>query len=92
MTISGYDSWLEPPEPDVFCEICGGNVDLDECICPECPVCGVVGDYICYKKHGLVVSDEQKENKERLIKLEQEQARLEDEYFEMIYKEQKGNE
>lgn len=28
------------------CNVCGQR--LDECICPECPLCGDVGDPSCY--------------------------------------------
>jgi hypothetical protein len=38
--------------PEGPCEICGKSVD--DCTCPECPVCGSVGDPVCYEKHGLV--------------------------------------
>lgn len=31
------------------CEVCGRHVD--DCICPECPDCGNVGDAHCYD-HG----------------------------------------
>lgn len=33
-----------------LCEVCGNNVD--ECICPECPRCGVFGEPECYNKDG----------------------------------------
>lgn len=33
------------------CEVCGQV--LDECICPECPVCGGVGDPACYEDNPL---------------------------------------
>jgi hypothetical protein len=39
------------------CEVCGGFED--DCICPECPECGSVGDPECYKSHGLVRTSEQ---------------------------------
>lgn len=42
---------------DEICEICGKHVD--NCICPECPVCEAIGDPDCYEKHGLVRSKEQ---------------------------------
>ncbi len=29
------------------CDMCGGTVD-DTCICPECSICGSVGDPACY--------------------------------------------
>jgi hypothetical protein len=60
-----------PPEYDEEpCEICGEHID--NCICPECPVCGAVGDPLCYKAkphpygkyypghHGMVRTEEQK--------------------------------
>jgi hypothetical protein len=43
------------------CDICGK--DVDHCICPECPVCGAIGDPVCYDLHGLVQTQEQKESK-----------------------------
>ena len=39
------------------CEVCGKCVD--ECICPECPVCGEQGNGYCYRDHGIEKSDEQ---------------------------------
>jgi predicted amidophosphoribosyltransferase len=32
---------------DGACDVCGQN--LDNCICPECPVCLEVGNPACYK-------------------------------------------
>jgi len=47
---------------DPPCEVCGG--DPFDCPCPECPVCGVVGDPKCYKEHGLsATSSKQEEQK-----------------------------
>jgi len=53
-----------PDEPD-YCEICGGNIDDNSCICPECPVCGLYGDPGCYGEdgHGLKLSEEQETKK-----------------------------
>jgi hypoxanthine-guanine phosphoribosyltransferase len=42
--------------------------DVDNCICPECPVCEAIGDPLCYEKHGLIQTEEQKES---LAKYEQ---------------------
>ncbi len=42
---------------DQPCEVCG--VFVDDCICPECKVCGEYGDPACYSKHGMEKSDEQ---------------------------------
>lgn len=41
------------------CECCGK--DIDNCICPECPVCSTFGDKKCYCEggHGLVYTPEQ---------------------------------
>lgn len=36
-----------PPDDDRPCEVCGRNVD--DCICPECPSCGEVGNPFCYE-------------------------------------------
>ena len=34
-----------------ICAVCEKH--YDDCRCPECPVCGEVGDPLCYEKHGL---------------------------------------
>ena len=34
-----------------MCAVCGQG--LDDCICPECPVCGGVGDPACYADNHL---------------------------------------
>jgi len=43
-----------PPEFDSpeFCEVCGRRIDCKttECDCPECPVCGEVGNPDCYRQ------------------------------------------
>jgi uncharacterized paraquat-inducible protein A len=36
---------------DWICEICHKHVD--NCECPECPVCGDHGNPNCYENHGL---------------------------------------
>lgn len=38
------------------CEVCRENVD--NCCCPECPVCGAIGDPKCYEEHGLMLNEE----------------------------------
>lgn len=53
---------IDPPE--LPCEVCG--VDVDSCICPECPVCQTNGDPICYEAHGLTRTPEQIAGRERL--------------------------
>lgn len=68
------------------CDVCGKNVD--DCICPECPVCGEIGRVNCYEdfsetNHGLKMNQEQKvslddfnrqeeENRRRLIEMEKQ--------------------
>lgn len=54
-----------PDDEPCYCDVCG-QLD-DECVCPECPLCGEVGDRECYddlnneKRHGLEVSDRQRD-------------------------------
>lgn len=48
-----------PPDDDEGpCEVCG--LAVDDCICPECLVCGAYGDPYCYLEHGLRRTEEQK--------------------------------
>lgn len=44
-------------DDDELCEVCG--LWLDDCICPECPVCGQFGNPMCYDDHGLILTSEQ---------------------------------
>jgi hypothetical protein len=44
-------------DDDGICYVCATVVD--DCICPECPTCGAVGDPKCYDAHGLTRSPEQ---------------------------------
>lgn len=39
------------PEPYEICEVC--HRDIDDCLCPVCPVCGEQGNPRCYADHGL---------------------------------------
>lgn len=64
MSIFGWDlppgcsiNDLPGNQPEEPCNICLS--DLDHCICPECPVCGAIGNSICYEIHGLERSDAQ---------------------------------
>jgi len=62
MNVEGHqmvDRFEPPNEPDLPCEVCGQSVD--NCICPECPVCAYQGDPKCYdpSTHGLVRTQEQ---------------------------------
>jgi hypothetical protein len=70
----GIFGWSYPPgaandpsapynQDDPPCSICGREVD--DCVCPECPHCGTIGDPSCYvddersENHGLTLSDAQ---------------------------------
>lgn len=48
VSVRDIDALFEEP----FCEVC--CKDESDCICPECPVCGVYGDENCYSRHGLL--------------------------------------
>lgn len=67
-----------PPEEPAICQVCLGNVDRDECICPECPACGEFGNPDCYTNHNLVMSQEQIDQKNRILKEEEEAAKEEE--------------
>lgn len=61
----GIFGWSYPPgcngtpyDENHPCDVCG-NIE-DDCICPECPVCGDFGNSACYIEHGMKRSDEQK--------------------------------
>lgn len=47
-----------PFDDDDYCEVCAQLVD--DCVCPECEVCGDVGDPACYRGHGLKRTELQK--------------------------------
>lgn len=34
-----------------YCEVCGGIPDDGTCVCEECPVCGEIGNAVCYREH-----------------------------------------
>lgn len=54
-----------PPDCDEGpCDVCGRSVD--DCICPECPVCQTHGDPACYENHGLTRTQEQIDGKEAI--------------------------
>lgn len=50
-----WEAWGDPPEP--YCEMCGQVTD--NCICPECPACGQIGDPACYREHGMEETEDQ---------------------------------
>jgi len=60
----GIFGWSYPPgcsgppdDGDEVCQVCGKSED--NCLCPECPVCGTYGDPKCYTDHGMVKSQAQ---------------------------------
>jgi hypothetical protein len=74
----------EPPDPADFpCIVCGQL--LDDCICPECPVCGTPGDPGCYPAHGLVRSLAQVVLRAEMDRQIEEEARREALYYEELY-------
>ena len=96
MTRGGVFGWDLPPgcsEADIeraagfgtSCEVCGEGVD--NCICPECPVCEEHGNPECYEKHGLVRSHEQTESMRCYEETEEKAAKQEQEYYENYLKE-----
>lgn len=80
----GIFGWSYPPgcsgPPEEYigpCEVCGR--DCDDCICEECPTCGVVGEPKCYDPaspdfHGLARTPEQIEGRAKLDAYYAEQA------------------
>lgn len=44
---AAHNQYLSPPDEPVICECCGR--DDGSCICPECNICGSVGDPWCYQ-------------------------------------------
>ena len=79
---------------DPLCEPCG-STNPDDCICPECTICGEIGNPKCYYLHGLTYSREQQDRLDELddyyenekLELEEyhrqmkEDEQLADEYF-----------
>lgn len=39
------------------CAVCA--LPVEDCVCPECPVCHQNGDPACYKNHGLKLNKQQ---------------------------------
>ena len=74
-----------PPDNDGPCDVCGYM--FDQCICPECEICGEFGDHDCYTKGHLVLSDAQREAKIANDTRYEEQCRQERECEEQAFKE-----
>ncbi len=53
-----YDPAFDQP---CICDVCGGDVEADACVCEPCPVCGEAGNPHCYSEHGMVLTSLQKE-------------------------------
>lgn len=62
------------------CDVCG--LDVDSCLCPECKVCGGVGDPACYTDHGLTRTPEQIFNRAQTDAEIENEARSDAEYLE----------
>ena len=81
--------WSYPPgvtgnEPEIVgydgpCAVCGRGDD--DCICPECPVCGSYGDPLCYEEGVLIRSQEQVDSRTEYEKREAEAAEQEAKYY-----------
>lgn len=78
-----------PPDEEPICVICNGNVDANECVCHECPVCGSYGDPYCYEHHGMVQTFKQIKQSMYFEMLWEEEAKGEAKYWEQLYKEEK---
>lgn len=74
---------IDPPEPP--CEICGQQID--NCICPECSVCGEYGFSQCYVEHGMRRTEEQKFLLECAERQWREEAEVEALYWKEIIEE-----
>lgn len=83
-----HREYYSPPDYDDYpCEVCGEFED--NCICPECPVCGNVGYPGCYRDHGkrnLKRSEIQKFYLECNQREWAEEARLENFYWDQYEK------
>jgi hypothetical protein len=79
-----------PGEEPYFCDVCYSTED--ECVCPECKVCGEVGNADCYTEfnnmkdesrhplHFMELTEEQRATRERNEELMQEEAAADREY------------
>lgn len=77
--------WSYPPgcsgtpyDEPCYCEMCGR--DADDCICPECLVCGEHGNPDCYPAHGLHLAPAQIASREE-ARVREENDRLADDAF-----------
>jgi len=73
MNLSNYPPGVTGNEPEIAgydgpCDVCGKSVD--DCICPQCPICGEYGNLLCYEDGVLVRSEEQIESRAEYERLE----------------------
>jgi hypothetical protein len=68
---------------DAICEVCGKYAD--DCICPECPVCGEHGNAACYASHNLTFTlDQQISRAERSVADAQDNLNAASEYLDWL--------
>ena len=61
------------------CNCCGYGVD--DCVCPECPVCNSCGDPECHEKHGLPYTKEQRIGQARRRITDLEAMLIDEKYY-----------
>lgn len=74
---------------DLQCEVCGKFVD--DCICPECPICGTFGLRECYTQHGLKLSVQQIESKAAADEAMKQAIEDENAYFDQLMSPEPGD-
>ena len=76
-------NYYDPPDYDVYCEVCFGSVESlgdGQCICPVCDICGETGNINCYGRgyktnHGLSFSEEVKGKRIKAFKIIEEERK-----------------
>ena len=65
--------YYDLPDDYFICQVC--HMHEDECVCPECPKCGEIGNPSCYTPEGcgIMFNDEQVKAREE-YRIEQEQV------------------
>lgn len=61
------------------CDCCGRSVD--DCICPECPVCRSNGDPHCYPAHGIRYNAEQMSGQMAWIAQDKQDRAIDEAYY-----------
>lgn len=62
----GVTPGMIPGEQPSICDVCLGDVDAGECVCPECPTCTSQGDSECYRNHGLRLTRDQLRRRQQM--------------------------